>query len=329
MKERNSSIEILRAFCIFGILIMHSLGRFLADISGINLGIAIFVNSVFNMTSMCLILISGYYGLHFSMKKVLNLELLCLFWSVTDLALSFAQGLPVNRNSIICALFPTLTSKSWFVTGYMILLIFSDFVNDFLDSLDEDRFRRFLLIMIIIFFVAPTIIYIDIFGTGGKDIIHLFVAYVLGRYIRKYRDKEYNPRSIWLCLSGVIITAFICNLVTETMGVRFWFCRDCSVFMLAEAVMFFLLLKDKYISSKIINYLFRNILSVLLGERVALFLWDKYFIGCITLPDDYELWTGVLLSALFAFVFGIAVEKIRSPIADAIISQIIRYNGSL
>ncbi len=226
---------------------MHSFGQVLDRITtGKDLFIVILAATVLNLTSSCLMIISGYYGIRLSARRYVHLELICLFWSVIQLFLSFVgnTGVQISRNNLISHMFPVMTNRNWFVTGYVIIMVFSQHINEYLDSLDGRRFRNLLIALLLLFYAVSTMIYTDILNTGGKDVLHLFVMYVLGRYLKRFYDDRYSNSKLSIWLVSAIAISFGLNIVAEKIGVRFWFCRDCSLFMVAEAVLLFLIIKN-------------------------------------------------------------------------------------
>ena len=76
-KGRNSSIELLRIVCLVMIFWMHAADSGVAN--GIGAWIDIAVAVVGNIGVSCFILISGYYGIHLDVKKMMHLECMLLF----------------------------------------------------------------------------------------------------------------------------------------------------------------------------------------------------------------------------------------------------------
>lgn len=118
--KRESNIELLRILCIFGIITMHIFGQFYSMASGINLFYGVVINSIFNMGVSIFMLISGYYGLKSSLKKLVELELCVIFYSILGV---FIQWIILKNVSIVelCKSFlPISTNKYWYMTCYFI-----------------------------------------------------------------------------------------------------------------------------------------------------------------------------------------------------------------
>lgn len=67
---RQSQFELLRLVCIFGIVTMHTWGVFYSTASGMNQVFGILINSLFNTCVSIFVLISGYFGIEGTAKKI-------------------------------------------------------------------------------------------------------------------------------------------------------------------------------------------------------------------------------------------------------------------
>lgn len=81
-QSRESGIELLRIFAMFGIVYMHTFGPFLSSEAKSLQIHAVIINSMFNAGVSCFILISGYFGVSFSVRKVFRLECEVIFYSL-------------------------------------------------------------------------------------------------------------------------------------------------------------------------------------------------------------------------------------------------------
>lgn len=70
IKQRNSTIELLRVLCILMIVFMHLVGIWWDFCDNLfDKEFIIFVNSLCNCAVTIFMLISGYYGIRFNLKK--------------------------------------------------------------------------------------------------------------------------------------------------------------------------------------------------------------------------------------------------------------------
>lgn len=88
-ETRNSSIEALRLLAIFGIVVMHVNGPLLSTAFGMNSIWVQIENSIFNCGVSVFILISGYFGIKRTSRKILLLEFSALLYSIVGSLLAF------------------------------------------------------------------------------------------------------------------------------------------------------------------------------------------------------------------------------------------------
>ena len=181
--QRNSGVELLRIICMFGIIFMHTFGIFYDEVSGIYLMAGIAINSLFNMGVSVFMLISGYYEIHFSLKKLVRLESTVLFYSVCGMLLQGAVCGEWSAGAVVKAFFPISTRHYWYMSVYMILFVFSGYINGILDKINKKTFLTVIGLMLLFFSVMPTFTYFEIMGDNGKGVANMLLMYLIGRYI--------------------------------------------------------------------------------------------------------------------------------------------------
>lgn len=70
----------------------------------------------------------------------------------------------VSILSKIKAFIPVSTNCCWFISCYILLMIFSPYINKAIDSMCELKHRQLLLLRSAVFLVAPTAIYYSVLG---------------------------------------------------------------------------------------------------------------------------------------------------------------------
>ena len=162
-KERNSSIEVLRILAMLGIVIMHTNGPVMER--GLETG---FVwtqieNGIFNAGVSIFVLISGYFGIRRSTKKLIELESTVIFYAVLSAIVGYWFGSESLLN-IIKAFIPISTNCYWFISCYILLVIFSPYINKSIDLMSEPQHRQLLMLMSAVFLIAPTVLYYSVLG---------------------------------------------------------------------------------------------------------------------------------------------------------------------
>lgn len=213
---RNSSFELLRILCMFGIVSMHIFGVFYETAQGINQVFGVLINSLFNMGVSIFMLISGYFGINGSVKKYLKLELEVLFYSGINLLIMIAARGDLNLTQMIWSVAPVMSGKYWYITTYMLLMIFSQYINQIAEKLEKIRFEKLLLLMFLVFSLIPTIIRFHVMNDGGKGLMNMLLMYWIGRYIRLYGADQTSNKKIAGIGVGVITLGFVLNMGIST-----------------------------------------------------------------------------------------------------------------
>lgn len=166
--ERSSNFELLRLLCIFGILVMHTFAGIDTAASPGNMLANVFANSLFNTGVTCFILLSGYFGIRFDLKKLIGLDLMVIFFTVVG---TVALG-DFGVKDLIKSCIPVLSRRYWFITCYFVLCILAPFLNQMAERLEREHFRRLLLLLLLVFSLIPTVTTYDVMQDAGKGLAH-------------------------------------------------------------------------------------------------------------------------------------------------------------
>ena len=90
---------------------------------------------------------------------------------------------------------PFITRKYWFYSCYICLLLFSGYLQKMIEYLKKEEFQRLLLLLLILFSVLPTFFYFELIPDNGKGLVQMIMVYMIGRYIRMYRDINLPKKS--------------------------------------------------------------------------------------------------------------------------------------
>lgn len=115
--------------------------------------------------------------------KLFSLWCIVIFYSLADAAVSYSIGTPLTLSELFKSIFPTITGKYWFFTTYMLLAIFSPYINKIPQILPQKQFKNLLLLLIAVFYFFPTFFYFGINKDNGKGPVCMFIVYLIGRYI--------------------------------------------------------------------------------------------------------------------------------------------------
>lgn len=339
-RERDSGLELLRIIALLLIFWMH--GASGETSNELNKWFHIIVESVGNIGVTLFMLISGYFGVKLKPKKMIRLEFMLLFYCWIGLGLHFLWGdaASFGGEKILTYIFPVIGRNSWYFTCYFALVFLSPFLNDFIEKIDRAMFRRLLLTMLIIFSGITTFFFFDITQDGGKGIVNMVMAYFIGRYIRIYLDDVPYKRTrligIYLVLTGICI-ALNGALYVVTGTVQNRFARDCTLFIIFEAVCIFLIFKDIHFKSRFINRAAGCVPAVFTMEWTLRGAVTFYLFDYLALREtNWHQWILVGISLLL-IVAGTVIEWVRLGLfgrleekaADAIYGRIRRIGDKI
>lgn len=327
-KERNSSFELLRLFCIFGIVAMHAFGGIDTSTSVLNTELHVLFNSLFNTAVTCFVLISGYFGIKFNLAKLIRMDLMVIFFSVTSTVI---QG-NWNLKMIVKAFFPVITRQHWFITCYFALCILAPFLNDIPLQMQKDRYRRLLMVLLGMFSVIPTLTTYDIMQDSGKGLAHFVMIYLLGRYLAMYQNREYKKWKLMLGFFVCVMTAFVLDsILTLQKGVLYnTFSRDCSLFMILAAVFLVLFFAEIQFTNSFINCIAQSVLAITVLDAYLRSVWSNYldlnqyvdncyFVIVITGYVLIVMISAILLNEIRMAVFGRMEHWFSEKMAEHII----------
>lgn len=301
---------------------MHTYGAFYSTATGFNLLYGVLINSLFNTGVSLFMLISGYFGVKSSFKKLLKLYLEVLFYSVlSSIIISMVTG-DWNAKGLIKGFLPVSTNKYWFITSYILIVIFSKYINQIPEKLKKKDFENLLLLMFFVFSVVPTVVQYHVMGDGGKGFANMLLMYFVGQYIRLYWKEEPHSQKKTIALGGaVILLGFILNLLLTLVrggkGVYAPFDRDCSCIIIIASVAIFMAFKKIRIRSNVINQIAKHVVSVYLFEGAMRTFFNQFF--DITLYADKWYLFAVLSAYVLVVMAGcMFLDVIRSILAKPI-----------
>lgn len=324
---RKSNLEILRIICMFGIISMHTFGQFLNTCTGINLAYGVFINSIFNMGVSCFMLISGYFGVKFSVKKVINLELMILFYGLLGQIISFACTGNIVIKNLFKSIFPISTGKYWYMSVYMIIIFTSKYIDKLIGKLDRKDFRMLICVLILFFYIMPSFTYFEIMNDSGKGIANMLTVYLTGRYIRQYHNDKLESRKMFVIGSSIIGCSFIVNYILSLLlkggtGTFSPFARDCSITIYLGSIFFFLLFKNMCdVKSIRINKFASSVFAIYLFEgTIRQFI--NYFYDISIFGDKWYLFVVIALYVLIVMVIVFIIDSLKKKILGSFENEI-------
>ncbi len=262
MKIRNSNHELLRLIAMYMIIFIHAnkylRNYYTGDLWHIFNGL---VNGICNTGVTCFILISGYYGIRYDIKKLVKLECMMISYSLLEtgiLCLVFPEQMQgvILLEQLVKSLFPFISRKYWFYSCYVCLFLLSGYIERIIEKFPQTELKRLLCLCVLLFSILPTLFYFEIVPDNGKGLIQMILIYMVGRYIKKYRDGGVWPSKKVLLIAGAVL--WVLNGISHEFPIEFGgiyhhLCKDNSITNLLLALIIFILFKGFSLRSGVVN----------------------------------------------------------------------------
>ena len=318
-QKRNASIEWLRIISCLFIIMIHLWAPIRTELSFPNQVLSMAINSLCNIGVSCFILISGYFGVRLNWKKIVLISTITSGYALLSFTVRYLTSLEnMTVGGVIKAAFPVFFNQNWYICCYLALMILSPFLNRLLESCSIKQ--HFLLCgsLILIFSVIPTFFYYELPGTEHKGLWHMILMYTIGRLIAR-TDGWRNVRD------GKLILGFFTGLGLTIMGNvgvlllthvdKGYFYRDCSLFIILTAVMFFLLFAKRTAKGKAISFVSKYCLDVyLIHDALIIKLLNQYVFSLERYVNSPKLILFILLEWVLCFVLSWCAAFVLHPL---------------
>lgn len=328
-KERQSNIELLRVVSMFIIVLYHFLAHALIpnypQLDYITKPLAV----ILHIGVICFVLISGYWGIKFSLKGFMKLFLYCSFYAL----LIYVVGVIINPEMLNPKdlLMSFLPFQWWFIPIYLCLYLISPLVNIPIKRA-SGKTKIFFIIILAVISVGfgqfiPSL-------SAGKNPINFVLIYYLGNYLRteiKWPSHFTLKKALAIYLGvNFIIFILIWGSITFfpalSKALFYLVYPYNSAVLIINAALFFIVFIHLKITSRAINWLASSTLSVYL-------IHENRYIGVYVYDFIKELYQTLGLSVLFVgavvaiaiivFVVAILMDKLLSPLFYRIIDLIL------
>lgn len=299
IKRRESQFEILRIISMFLIVMYHfsiytfgfetisfSYNKIVMDILSIGgkIGVNIFI------------LISSYFMINknFKARKFIKLFGQVWFYSIFTLIILkiFVPSYSINIKEIVKSVFPILLNKYWFVTAYILLMIFSPYLNFIINNFSEKMLKKLLVTLLFFSVIINGTISMS-FEEMGCSIIWFSTLYLLIGYIKKYVDltKKKKSKNLIIFIVSYALLALSC-IIIDLVGYKMqnnniilsqsrYFMRQNSILsFLASIELFLFFTKIKIKNNNIINKIASCSFGVYLihdNDILRNYLWKTMF----------------------------------------------------
>lgn len=282
----------------------------------------------------CFALLSGYLGIsnRFSLKKMLRLWGLVVFYSVVGTLVGFFLNGQFSILELSQSFFPITTGRYWYVTAYFPLFALMPLLNTGIQNLEKKAFQCTLITLFVCFCCLPLINFKinNTFGLeGGFSFTWLVYLYLLGAYWGKYPPFVFCKPVIWFVLGITCLFVVYCwhlavyyFLPQAHHGREYMLLTYISPFMLCAASCFlfaFSKIGSQWQSSSI-HFLSQCVFAVYLIHLYPVFTEYIMLRLGVFIAGFYIVIIPVLLilSAALIFVICLIIELLRRYVQKSI-----------
>ncbi|WP_295622447.1 acyltransferase [uncultured Methanobrevibacter sp.] len=356
--QRNTNLEILRIISMFLIISHHFAVHGMKGLEFIasnpNTYVVYFFGILVKIGVVVFILISAYFMINstFTFRKLLVLGGEVYFYSL--LFLGLVVQLTYLSDPLTIAdwgvhLLPISHSAYWFVTGYIVLMVLSPFLNKFLKSLSKETYIKLIVVVMVMWSIFPTFTPIFMIGPIANNfigssfqyvpLIWFVVIYIIGSFIRLHVDLDkISYKTLIATFSvGMIITYAISCIVgyldivhTQSSSLHMifglpleavyydtlylWPALENKLFLFVASVALFLIfLKREEFSNKYLNYIAGSALGVYLihdNLLIRAYIWQN-ILGPISYYNSPYLFFIAIAMLIVVYVVCTGLDIIR------------------
>ena len=329
IKVRESNFELLRIFCMLGVLTNHVLqytypSMHSGDYSLQNL-LRIELMNISIVAVNCFVMISGYFRIKQSARSFINLWSQLFFYCGL---LSFAGiilGLDTILGGLIRTIFPFTEGGMWFMTAYCGLFLVAPILNTAYSNFNKTQRIAALISLFLVDIYLGYMHQSKEINIDGYHLIHFMTIYFLGMFLS---DTKVNTRIKWgwlwlgctflmTMLHGVKMVFFPISIIYSM--------RYNSPMLFLASFFLFQWVRTWRIKSNLINWIAVSVLSVYIVHTqplVAHYFFD-FLKGISIDPSSSQLSSAciIIIASLCLYTIYILVDKVRTIITNPIVSK--------
>ncbi len=335
-KERQSNIELLRLLCMYVLPFLHFCVFCLPQSISLSNQTVIWsilpkiLCSFMTLQVNLFVLISGWFGIHTTLRKLIQFYVICAFYSILVYCISlFLPGTTFTLKDAIISFMPfSFLPGWWFVKAYLFLLLLAPLFNKAIEYMSKQEYIWCLFALTLInvfygFFCRQSI------NPNGCNFMQVMYMYFIGRYIAlhvSFDKHKLHKKSAICAIIGVALyaTVWILNDFYLHWVSSLAFFNNNNPWSMFNTIAIFLFFVTMEFKSRSINWLAKGVFPVYL-VHTSIWIsayWNNYFIGLYDKHDPFSAWTIVLVLFTIYFIVIVCFDHIRAYFTSPIISAI-------
>ena len=333
MQERQSNIELLRLLSIFALLFLHFYVHSLlpstvyAEQTGFWKNFPLVLSSLTTLQVNIFILISGWFGIHTTPKKVINFVLLCVFYGVFTYVISLVLGNSFSIKDFATSFMPFSFMKGWwFAKAYLYLLLLAPLFNKAIEYMSK---REYVYVLCALTLINSYYGFLCQDGVNpyGNNFMQLMYVYFIGRYLALHvqfdREKLHKWSAVF-CVVSIALYAVVWIINDNYLHVvnSLTFLNRNNLWSMANSISIFLFFTTLQFNSKSINWLTKGVFVVyLIQESVWIRqYWRQSLTDMYDTTVTLEAWLIVTMVMVIYFFAVLCFDHIRAYITNPIVN---------
>jgi surface polysaccharide O-acyltransferase-like enzyme len=346
--KRDSNFELLRIVSMLFIILWHIIyhGHMINNCQNANIRYILQILQFIMIVHVnSFVLLSGYFQSKskFRLSRLLEIVFQVIFYSIIIYVVAIKLGFVSDYNymTIFDKFNWNAIGDYWFISSYLIMYIFSDYINKFINSLNQSEFKKFLFIGFLVFSIIPVISKGKILNNTGYNFYHFIYMYILGAYLRLYplrdnyyfsklSDKKYRILLIGIFFLCVCINCSLIVVVKKINGLNYFWDWVSGILsynkfaysfplIIVQSVCFFELFKSIKFKNKYINYFAGYVFGVYLIHDNALVRGNLYKIMQIDRCfSSYKMLLYIFAVAILILVVCLFIDILRAKLFEII-----------
>lgn len=332
MQERQSNIELLRLLSIFALLFLHFYVHSLlpstvyAEQTGFWKNFPLVLSSLTSLQVNIFILISGWFGIRTTPKKVINFVLMCVFYGVFTYCISLGLGNTFSIKDLAISFMPfSFMGGWWFIKAYLFLMLLAPLFNKAIEYMSKREFIYVLCALVLInsyygFFCKQDI------NINGHNFMQLMYVYFIGRYLALHVHFDKDKLRKWsaiLCIVSIAlynVVWFVNDDYIHLVKSSTFLCRN-NLWSVVNSIMIFLFFTTIQFRNKAINWLAAGVFPVyLIHTSIWISNYWRDSLTCIYETHASGIaWLIVTMIFIVYFFVVLCFDHIRAIITDPIV----------
>lgn len=332
-KQRKSNIELLRCFAMLCIIVYHlclfALGRvptgtklYQALQIPLHIGVPLFV------------LISGYFGIRFSLRGLMRLLSKAYIYFVPFLVIPMLLAHSGGAKDILKGVFIIGFDTQWYLNTYLYLFLFSPIINRYLVNITKVQRAYLLVILAFMSVYIGNVTEGDVSLVEGKNLTNFLLLYTLGNTIRSYQDaiNAISQRKLvvsYFLFNAFLVYAFMCIPMLAGKVWKYSFAYDSPIIILNSIWVFAIFSKIK-LNSRIINWMGSGVFACYLLQCPAI-IWKNCFehpiqqiYGVASAP--WQIIPIMIFYSMVAMMIMMLIDKAFNPVWNRLVGFASRYD---